>query len=86
VPQALSLFFLDYLYNASLNPHRRFVFRGAVKGSLAASLSNARYTNSSFIHDLFVNRPVGGGKDPCLKEVIQGRADKDDPGAFARCR
>jgi hypothetical protein len=72
VPQALSLLCLDYVYFASRNPHKKFVFQGANTGSMAASLGNAKYVNASFIHELFVQLPLTGGTIPCLNNVIDG--------------
>jgi hypothetical protein len=68
VPQALSLFCLDYVYHASRDPHRKFVFRG----SLAATLRNSKYTDSSFVHALFLDLPIGGGRIEHFKDLFSG--------------
>jgi len=73
VPQALSLLCLDYFCHSLRTPRERFVFRGEKDGSPAASLGNAKYVSSGFIHDLFVNHPVGGMKTECFDEIIKGR-------------
>ncbi len=72
VPQALSLLVLDYVHHDLRKRRDKFFFRGARTKSLAASFCYALYQNSSFIHDLFTQRPGTGGVKPCLDDVIDG--------------
>lgn len=81
VPQGLSLFCLDYLYSSARFPHQEFRCSGA-SGTPIAALRNAKYTESSFVHDLFVDLPLGGGEIEYFKELfsaptVGGRKDKE---------
>lgn len=69
VPQGLSLFCLDYIYHNSRFPQYEFRFR-APSGTPAGALRNSKYTDSSFVHDLFVELPLTGGRIEHFKDAF----------------